>query len=332
MKLLKKSRRILTLIVIGASIFSLMIINASAATSDTARNQLDALVNNIKGSSCHEYNATDSAGHTMDCLKVIPNPSVSGSFIGVYHCYFNKGSTAYVCLATSTDLMNWTFVRTLAGSSGANATQPSILAVGTAFMMAWEQEPNNHVKIVYYNSWSALQSGTIAKSLDCSRSLSSYAEGTPNIYSATSTTADIGFHYYANGVYDRQAEGTMSNWTTWTETAKSNIDNSILYWGVKGNIGDRDGKLSFGGYLFNIHEGQMVNGDFSSWRIFIYDWQTGNSDKLAPVTENASTSFANPTFETVTINSKRALLVTLFMPTEGNSSSEKGECIYYTYY
>lgn len=295
MKQFKMARRIISFLLIATSISCLTLFNVSAASSDTARNQLDGLINNISGSSAHEYNATDSAGHTMDCLKVIANPNVNGQFIGVYHCYFNQGSTAYVCLATSTNLMNWTFVRTLAGSSGANSTQPTIKAVGSAFMMAWEQEPNNHVKIVYYSSWTNLQNNTIANSYDCPRKLSSYAEGTPNIYSATSTSADIGFHYYANGVYDRQAEGTMSNWNTWTASKKTSIDNAMLHWGVAGNIGDRDGKLTFGGYGFNIHEGQMVNGDFSSWRIFVYDWQTGNADKLAPVTEHGGTSFANPT-------------------------------------
>lgn len=311
-------------------LFSTMYTPVFAAASDATRLELESYIQNVANADGKVYRATDSAGHSMDCLKIIPNPSVPGQYIGVYHCYFNGGTTAYVCLATSTNLLNWTFVRTLAGAGGANATQPTIYAVGTAFMMAWEQEPNNHVKLAYYNSWTDLQNGSSAHSYDCPRQLSSYAEGTPNIYSATATSADIGFHYWQNGTVDRQARGTMTNWNSWSSSAQTQIDNAMLYWGVGGNIGDRD-NINYNGYSFNFHEAGGDNSNFGSWRVFLYDFQTGNADKLSIRTDAGSLAFANPTIAQMTVNGQQAIVCTLFIPSENSQGSESGELIYYKY-
>lgn len=311
---------------------------ALGAPSDTARHQLDALVNNISGASFHIYKATDNVGHTMDCAKIIANPSISGQFIAVYHTVYN--GVFKLNLAISTDLQNWVWIRELAGSGGpagedGGASQPTIIAIaGGGFEIAWEQQPNNHIRLSYFSSWNNLYNGIPSHTVSLPRQLSTCAEGTPNIYTADSSgNAYIGFHYWRNCDVDRQAQGNMTGWSTWSSQAMSGIDNAMLYWGCNGNIGDRDGKLNFNGYYFNIHEGQLVKNDWSTWRVFIYDWQTGNADELAPhTTSGASVSFANPTLTNITINGRRALLVTLYLPSQGNSASEAGECIYYTYY
>lgn len=300
----------------------------SAAASDLVRLELEAYIQNVANSDGYVYDAKDSAGNQMDGAKIIENPSVSGQFIAVYHTY--KNGVGRVNLATSTNLTSWTFVRSLAGSSGNDATQPTIKAVGTAFMMAWEQEPNNHIRIVYYNSWTDLQNGTIAKSYNCPRQQSTYAEGTPNIYSATANSADIGFHYYKDGKVDRQARGQMTNWNSWTSAKQTGIDNAILYWGPSGNIGDRDA-ITFKGYDFLIMEAGGNNSDFGSWRCYLYDVATGNADKLSINTHNQSNAFANPTIQLVTINSKQAILCTQFIPSQNSGTGEPGCCIYYNY-
>jgi len=68
----------------------------------------------------------------------------------------------------------------------------------------------------------------------------------------------------------------------------------MLYWGVKGNIGDRDGFTNFLGYNFGLFEGQYTANDWSSWRVFLYDYQTGNADTTVIHTDGGSTAFANP--------------------------------------
>ena len=265
----------------------------AGAPSDGARAKLRAMIDNVKGATMHTYAAHDNAGHTLDCIKIIANPYVSGQFIGVSHASFN--GVLKVNLAVSTDLINWTWVRELAGSNNGQASQPTIaVASDGGFVVAWEQEPGNHIKVVYFSNWTNLQAGVVSKSYDCPQTLSTCAEGTPNIYSASSTRCDIGHHYYSTCTVDRQARGTLTNFNSWTTSAQHNVDNAMLYWGVKGNIGDRDGYVNYGGYNFGLFEGQYTANDWSSWRVFLYDYQTGNADTTVIHTDGGSTAFANP--------------------------------------
>ncbi|SEO12741.1 RICIN domain-containing protein [Paenibacillus sp. OV219] len=314
------------------TILSLSLVSAYvfAAPSDSKRAELKVLLQNVTGADGVRYNATDSTGNKMDTAKIIANPSVSGSFIAVYHTYDTSG-VARVNLATSTDLLNWTFVKSLAGASGSNATQPTIaVALDGGFVVAWEQEPNNHLRVRYYSSWTNLSNGTYAKSYDPPRQLSTCAEGTPNIYSASSTTVDIGFHFYSNCTVDRQARGTVTNFNSWSSSAQTNFDNALLYWGVQGNIGGRD-MLSYGSYNYGLIEGQFTNGDFGSFRTFIYDYQTGNAEQLNINTPNSTLNFANPKFANVTMNGRAAIVVSIFVPSENAGPGESGELIYWFY-
>lgn len=300
----------------------------AGAPSDVARGKLRVLINNVKGATVRRYDAHDNAGHSLDCIKIIANPYVSGQFIGVSHAAFN--GVLKVNLAVSTDLVNWTWVRELAGSNNGQASQPTIaIASDGGFVVAWEQEPNNHIKVVYFSNWINLLAGVVAKSYDCPRTLSNCAEGTPNIYSASSTRCDIGHHFYSNCTVDRQARGTLTNFNSWTTSALSNVDNAMLYWGVKGNIGDRDGFTNFLGYNFGLFEGQYTANDWSSWRVFLYDYQTGNADTTVIHTDGGSTAFANPTITKTQLNGLNIMLVTLFIPSEGAAAGEAGELIYY---
>ncbi|REE80967.1 hypothetical protein A8990_12013 [Paenibacillus taihuensis] len=323
-----KAKKTIGFIVLSVLSLVLLTTQAFAAPSDTARAALKTKLNNVTGAVAKKFNAKDNLGNTMDTAKIIANPAVSGQFLAVYHTY--TSGVAKVNLATSTDLMNWTFVKSLAGSLGNNATQPTIkVASDGGYVVAWEQEPNNHIKVAYYTTWANLQTGTTSKSYNVPRTLSNYAEGTPNLYSASSTSVDIGFHYFKNGDVDRQARGTLANFNSWTASAQTNVDNSLLYWGVAGNIGDRDGKLTYSGYDFGLIEGQFTKNNFGTFRSFIYDYSTGNAEQLNPVTPNGSTAFANPTFTTVTLNGVTRIVVTLFIFSEGAGSGESGELIYY---
>jgi hypothetical protein len=304
---------------------------AAAPPSDIPRAGLRAIINNVKGATARVYNLRDNLGNGMGTLKVIANPSVPGQFIGVYHITFN--GVFKVDLATSTDLIHWTWVRELAGSNNGQASQPTIaLASDGGFVMAWEQEPNNHIKVLYFSSWTNLKNGIPSKIYDCPRTLSNCAEGTPNIYSASSTSVDIGHHYYANCDVDKQARGRLTNFNSWTTSKLVNVDNAFLYWGTKGNIGDRDGYANFRGYNFGLFEAQFTKNDWRSWRVYLYDYQTGNSDQTSIQTNGGSISFANPTITLTSLNGKNIVLVTLFVPSEGNAPGEAGELLYYSTY
>lgn len=302
----------------------------SASTSDNIRIELESYIQNVIDADGYQYDTKDSVGNTMDCLKIIPKEGSDGEYIGVYHCYVNGGTTAYVCLATSSDLFNWNFIGYLSGGVKANATQPTIYFDGSGYMVAWEQEPNNYVKLAYYDNWQELEDNNPSKTFDCPRQLSSYAEGTPNIYSASSDGAIIGFHYYNGGKADRQATGVMKDWNSWDSKALPDYDNALLYYGVGGNIGDRD-NINFNGFSFDIIEAGGNNSDFGSWRTFLYDNQTGNADKLSIITHGGSLAFANPTITQMEVNGQDAIVVTLFIPTESSAEGESGELVFYKY-
>ncbi|UCJ08958.1 hypothetical protein KTO58_07175 [Chitinophaga pendula] len=309
------------------------IANAAAragAPSDPARASLKAMIENVKQADGRRYNAKDNAGHTMDCAKIIQQTG-GNTFVAVYHTYVN--GTPKVNLATSTDLINWTWIRELAGSNNGGASQPTIApASDGGYVMAWEQEPSNHLKFVYFSSWTNLLNGAVAKSYDVSRTLSSCAEGTPNIYAASSTRVEAGYHFYHNCDVDRQARGVLSNFNSWRGSAQPNFDNALLHWGVQGNIGDRDILYDFDGYNFGLIEGQFAKGDFGTWRSFIYDYQTGNAEQLNIQTNSGSQAFANPTISRVQLNGRRALVCTFFVPSERSAPGEAGELICYKYY
>ena len=155
-------------------------------------------------------------------------------------------------------------------------------------------------------------------------------KGTPNIYYASDTEINIGFHYFQNCTVDRQARGILSNFNSWNCETLGNFDNSLLYWGVAGNIGDRDAFV-YDGYNFGVIEGQYINGDFGSWRSFIFDYQTNNAEPLDIVTHNGSTAFANPTVSMMEIDERLAIVTTLFLPSEGAANGEAGELMYYRF-
>lgn len=294
-------------------------------TLEEAQAELRSYIQNIT-QAIARYGARDNAGNVMDGVKIISS-SAAGGFIGVYHSYSETNGGFYAHLATSSDLMNWTWRRELASQ----AAQPTIRASEDGYVVAWEQEPDNHLKFVYYRSWTDLLNGNASKTFDAPRQLSLCAEGTPNLYSASSVSIDVGFHYWWNCDVDRQARGT-TNWSSWSSRAEEQLDASILTHGVEGNVGDRDGMFSFRGYDFALIEGQFRKGDFGSWRTFLYNPYTGQADQLQIRTNAGSTAFANPTIEQVEIDGRKAILVTLFLPHEGAKTGEAGELIYYRKY
>ena len=262
----------------------------------------------------------------MDTVKIIAVPE-SGGFVGLYHSFRQDTGTFAVHLATSKDLMNWTWRRQL----GDNASMPTIkLASDGGYVVAWEQEPPNHLRLMYYRSGSDLLAGAASKTFDAPLRLSSCAEGTPNLYAASSTAVDVGLHFYRECEFDRQARGT-TDWHSWTASARPQLDAALEARGVMGGIGDRD-VIRFRGFDLTLIEGQLVNEDPRTWRVFLYDDQTNNAQALYFRTSAGSIAFANPTIADIEIGGRKAILVTQFIPGEGARGSEAGELIYYRVY
>ncbi len=98
-----------------------------------------------------------------------------------------------------------------------------------------------------------------------------------------------------------------------------------------GGIGDRD-VIRFRRFDRTLIEGQFVNEDPRTWRVFLYDDATGNAQPLHFRTRAGSIAFANPTITAIEIGGRNAILVTLFIPGEGARGAEAGELIYYRTY
>jgi hypothetical protein len=299
--------------------------------SDATREELQTLVENVTEADAYVYNAKDSDGRSMDTAKIIEDPN--GGYLAIYHTEI--GGVFRVSIATSTDLINWMFEQEL----GVEASQPHMVALPDGgFIVAWEQEPLNHLAFRYYSSRADLMDSVTSREFDVPLPPSGCAEGTPNIYSVElspdidHSTIDVGAHYYARCVRDLQQRGTLRNFESWDAEAQNHLDEAVMKWGVEGNIGDRDAVL-FKGYLFGLIEGQFVPDKWETWRSFLYDFQTDNAEPLNIVTHAGSTALANPTITNLrTPNGENALVVTLYIHKKGAASGEIGELIYYKSY
>lgn len=76
-------------------------------------------------------------------------------------------------------------------------------------------------------------------------------------------------------------------------------------------------------------EGERVPGDWSSWRMFLYDDETRVADEIEFKTYAWSQAFSNPSISEVRIDGHDAILVTLYLFTEGSRGGEDEELVFY---
>lgn len=305
--------------------------NAASESPGPIRDELRTIIESVTAADAYIYNARDSEGRVMDTAKIIEDPD--GGYLAIYHSYID--GAFHVSIATSADLLNWAFEREL----GDNASQPYLVALPDGgFIAAWEQEPDNHLAFRYYSSREDLLNGVASRSFDAPQWLSDCAEGTPNIYSIElspdidQSIIDVGAHYYRNCDRDLQQRGTLKNFESWEAEPQTELDEALIQLGVEGSIGDRDTVL-YKEHLFSVIEGQFIQGDWRTWRPFLIAYETGAVEQLNIITHGGSTAFANPTITNLPApNGGSALVVTLFVPSEGAAPGEAGELIYYKTY
>jgi hypothetical protein len=293
---------------------------------DEQRSQLVTLIEDVVGSDGHVYDAQDDVGHWMDTAKIVQLPD-SEDFVAIYHSWVESEQTHHLHLATSADLLHWTWRTELArqASMGTIAYSPD-----GGVVLAWEQEPENHLKFAFFDSVDDMFANRPAKTFEPPRQLSTCAEGTPSLYSATRDALDVGFHYFRSCDLDREARG-RSDWRSWDSAAEPALDASIESHGVEGGIGDRDGPLDFGGAQYMLFEGMLERDNWETWRIFLHDVSLGSSLMLQPRTHGGSHAFTNPTIGRVTLDGRPAMVVSLFVPGEAGVETESGQLIYYRF-
>lgn len=297
------------------------------------------------------FQLQDSLTHSMDTLKVVPDPTVSGRYLGVYHWFEDPDFS--VGVATSTDLVTWTHQRTLttSGSQPYLAFDPNdapILAfesTSAGWGGEWDEDDwgdtaaSNHLSFRYWTTVAGMLGVTApAASFDAPQDLSAFAEGTPNIrsvtYASPSSTIDngstivVGHHYFEDGITDREALGTLTNFDTWNTGIRADVDAALTAAGGPGKHGDRD-RFYSGNVPYEVFEATTNEVfSFADWRCFLWDGSTAL--QLAIGTPGGSTAFANPT---VTVmddpTGDPSLVVTQFIPSEGAAALEGGELIYW---
>jgi hypothetical protein len=293
------------------------------------RNDLE----DVPGASAYRYNITDSSGRSMDTAKIIADPS--GGYLAIYHT-FTDGCFE-VSLATSSDMMHWQYRQ----SYGSHTHQPYLAAAPDGgFVLANEADKGNYnwVQVRYFPSRETLLENQPSHTFNAPHTLvpaDHSAEGTPNIYSIhldpdiDHSAIEIGFHYFKDGIADRQASGRLVNFSNWTTQAQPQMDQNLIDFGVLGNIGDRD-EVTFRDSSFLICEGQLIAGDFGSWRVFLTDQVSGRTVQLNVRTHAGSQAFANPTISVLpSPNGGQAVVVTYFVPADRAAPGEAGELIFY---
>ncbi|KAJ6517788.1 hypothetical protein DFH09DRAFT_1428467 [Mycena vulgaris] len=299
------------------------------SSSDSTRARLLSLITDVKAADGVVYSAKDDQGRTMDTAKIIQAPE--GDYLAVYHT-MRDDKRFHSAIATSTDLLHFTF----SADFGAGSSQPTLFFVGDgSYVMAWEQDPKNHIAVRYFANRASLLAAKPTRSFDTPMTLSILAEGTPNIYSVKlnpdidHSFIDIGGHYLQDGKVDRQQRGSLTNFNHWVTSSRPNVDDAIKHWGVQGNIGDRDA-VAFNGFQFQLMEGQGIPDDWGSWRTFLYDFSTGNADRVSITTARGSTAFGNPSISTIkSPDGQSAVVVSMILFSEGAAAGEAGQLIYY---
>jgi hypothetical protein len=306
--------------------------HSAPPASDAARAELLGLMEDVTRADARLYQATDDTGRSMDTAKIVQD--AQGDYLAVYHTRL-ADARFHTAIASSADLMHWRFLHDF----GPGSSQPTIARLTDGgYVLAWEQDPRNHIAVRYYPTRAALLAGAAHRGFDARRTLSRCAEGTPNIYSVRlgpdidHSVIDLGGHYWWKCDRDRQFRALLVDFDSWHPAAQPRYDDAVLRWGVGGNVGGRDA-VAFRGHRFEVIEGQHAKSDFGSWRVFVYDCLTGRAEPAAIRTDGGSTAFANPKVTALTLPDGRdALAVSLFLPREGAAPGESGPLIYYTAY
>jgi hypothetical protein len=287
----------------------------------------------IPSSETHVYRLLDDTGRNMDCLKVFqPKGETRGGVYGLYHTLQNGIFSIH--LARSSDLLGWSHVTAL----DQHASQPTVRECDHgAYLVAYEKDAPNAcwIRLRFYASLADLGEGKFESEFDIPRTLAPTAEGTPNIESVSMKDGKPGaseirmrFHFFKDAHIDQLARGTLTDFKSWKAEASDKINLALSRQGWRGNLGDRD-RFTWNDETFYLQEVQRVPGDWSSWRISLCDGQGMPHRTLSFQTPAGSKAFANPSATWITdAKGRKKLVVTLFLPAQGNAPAEAGSLLY----
>ena len=294
--------------------------------------QLAKLLGDVVHASSVEVQVKDDHGRGLHALQVIAAPG--GGYLGVYH--FSRGQLFSSAVTTSADLHHWTFRAVLA----THASQPSIslLSDGGAIVVVEADDhgrvahPSRWIRVLHYPDQQALLAGRSDRVFDAPHTLGGSragAEGTPAIESVHGrppldrSEVVISFHYLAGGT-DREARGTLRDFSRWTTTRDTALDTALRHAGATGKHGDR-APLTLAGRLLQVVEAQDQPG--GRWYLYLYDRGTGVARPVALTTISGARSAANPSVAQLRMpDGGTALVLTAYLPGQAGPG-EQGELL-----
>ena len=324
-----------------------------------------AIFGDVTTSLSHRYNMQDNTGHQLgvvhvDAIKGDKGPWGGHSYIGVYHVHVNNEFE--VRLASSPDMMSWTYRRTLVS----NADMPYLFRVDAGtdgwLMLTHEQwmtpgsgAPSRLGFKLYYNE-AALLAGNHFNSYNAPLTVGHHSsiEGTPCIYAANRrmhhglvvVDADIGFHFNNKHGIDQVGQGRLESFgpttlqPSWGGTSRAdNYDQLFIDKGAVGNIGQRAPGVIHGTHisLQEANIGPMPPTIWKDWRVWLYYFGSGEGDvpggaggahvEVVPVKTHAgSTAFGNPSWHHVPCpgSGGNCVFVSYFIFGEGAKPGEGG--------
>ena len=300
------------------------------AENNTLVQQLEA----VTLADVRSYQLKTTQERSMDCLKVFQprQHDLRAVYYGLFH---NRQKGVFnIHLAESNDLLIWKEIKLL----DTHASQPTIfLCREGGFLMAYEKDAPRScwIRLRYYENLTHLLEGRYTNENDIPRSLAPTAEGTPSFESVVMGPKGINhskirlrFHYFKHVRVDQLAMGTLTDFKHWQAKPSVYINEALIKSGWNGNLGDRD-PFTWKDKTYILQETQRNRNDWSSWRINLCDEKGMPIRTLAIKTDQHSRAFANPNATWVTdSHNQQKLVITLFLPSEGNAPEEAGTLLY----
>jgi hypothetical protein len=140
-------------------------------------------------------------------------------------------------------------------------------------------------------------------------------------------------HYYDLGRRDMEADGTLTDFKTWSSEPDSAVNDLVTNAGGNGKIGDRE-IFKVGSRVFEVVEAQVnptSGNDYGSWRLFLVNKTANTVQKLTPelTGPGGAQSLGNPTVSFVTLPTGiPALVFTCFVFGSNYGNTPPGEHIF----
>ena len=265
-----------------------------------------------------KYSLKDNAGRSLDGLRIVQDPSEG--FIGVYHTLIGPDKFC-LRIVSSRDLHaeRWTH-RGDIDCDYASQGELKRLPDGR-YLLGYEKNPTGRRPIMRFQLFAnvaALLNNQPERDFSAPATPNANADGTPGFRwirydgNPDSMVVEVGFHFNRKSDgRDINAIGFLRGFRAW-DYYEHNPLNNLMYQRAQWHIGDRS-FIVWQGRPYTLIEGMTRRDDWNSWRLFLYDENSGSLEAINYVTPQNSPSHGNPSLTLVKTGDELRLLGTSFI-------------------